>query len=326
MKDGDELANTEDLRRQNEQKIKHCFMDGEIWTKSEISKETGISCALITNVLQKLQGDHEIRFVGEACSTGGRKSKQYQINPDKRHVLQINCQLAKNQFQILFQVSDMLQRVIERRKISNSNQALEQIRKEIKEFFKKDPLIDLIIISIPGICNKGHIEVCDITELENLDLGTLLFQEFGCKVILENDVNVACIGFSYRYPEFDHLAFLYQPQASYVGCGIMIDKKLYNGASHFAGELRYLPFYTHEDQDAMLKTNPKGLLEKQIMSVCCVLDPQIVGVFSNVFMANNLNFDLLPEGHRPKVVCVNDMDELIFKGLYQIGIREIGGK
>lgn len=325
-KDGEVLANTEDLRRENEQKIKRCFLDGAVWTKTDISKKTKISCALITNVLQKLQMNQEIIFVGEASSTGGRKSKQYQINPDKRHILQVNCKVDENGFQIIFQISDMLQHVLEQKKIIDSNDALKRVLEEIERFYQKDSLIDLIIVSIPGICNKGYIEVCDIEELEGADLGLILSKRFNSAVILENDVNVACIGFSYQFAQFDHLAFLYQPQSSYVGCGIMIDKKLYNGASHFAGELRYLPFYTHEEQDEMLKTNPKRLLEKQIMSVCCVLDPQIVGVFSAILKNEQLNLGLLPEGHRPKVVCVDDMDELIFKGLYQIGVREIGGE
>lgn len=326
MKDGEKLANAEDLRRENEQKIRRCFLDGAIWTKTEISKKTKISCALITNVLQKLQMDREIVFVGEANSTGGRKSKQYQVNPDKRHLLQINCKVKKDCFQIIFQISDMLQQVLETKKIVGSNGALTRILEEIEECYKNDSLIDLIIVSIPGICNQGYIEVCDIEELEDLNLGSILSERFESLVILENDVNVACIGFSYQFFQFDHLAFLYQPQSSYVGCGIMIDKKLYNGASHFAGELRYLPFYTHEQQDEMLKTDPKRLLEKQIMSVCCVLDPQVVGVFSAVLKNEMFDLELLPEGHRPKVVCVDDMDELIFKGLYQIGVREIGGE
>ena len=37
-------------------------------------------------------------------------------------------------------------------------------------------------------------------------------------------------------------AFIYQPAIDYVGCGMIIQGKLYNGFSHFAGELRCLPF------------------------------------------------------------------------------------
>ena len=63
--------------------------------------------------------------------------------------------------------------------------------------------------------------------------------------IIENDVNCASIGFYHQYSHYQNSALIYQPAVDYVGCGMIIQGKLYNGFSHFAGELRCLPFYDH---------------------------------------------------------------------------------
>ena len=62
---------------------------------------------------------------------------------------------------------------------------------------------------------------------------------------IENDVNCARIGFYHQYPHYQNSALIYQPAIDYVDCGMIVQGKLYNGFSHFAGELRCLPFYDH---------------------------------------------------------------------------------
>ena len=63
---------------------------------------------------------------------------------------------------------------------------------------------------------------------------------------------------------------------------MIIQGKLYNGFSHFAGELRCLPFYDHLQQERLLKDAPQELLEKQIVTLCCVLNPEAIGICSDV--------------------------------------------
>ena len=70
-------------------------------------------------------------------------------------------------------------------------------------------------------------------------------KEIKQKIIIENDVNCASIGFYHQYPHYQNSALIYQPAIDYVGCGMIVQGKLYNGFSHFAGELRCLPFYDH---------------------------------------------------------------------------------
>lgn len=58
--------------------------------------------------------------------------------------------------------------------------------------------------------------------------------------ILENDVNVASLGYCSIHPEFRTLALLYQPDTDFAGSGIIINKRLHRGRNGFAGEVGYL--------------------------------------------------------------------------------------
>ena len=49
----------------NIQKIRRCFYQGKVWTKTELASVTQLSLASITNILQELLKSQEILFIGE---------------------------------------------------------------------------------------------------------------------------------------------------------------------------------------------------------------------------------------------------------------------
>ena len=157
------------------------------------------------------------------------------------------------------------------------------------------------------------------------DLGGLLKDRYQLSIIIENDVNVAGIGFSRQYPQCNNLAFMYQPKVKYIGCSMIINHQLCKGFSNFAGELSYLPFFTHLQQTEMLKKAPDNLLLDQLVSLCCVVNPEIVGISSDVledFSGDGME-NYLPKEHWPQIVFVEDFDSLIYEGLYVLGIEKI---
>ena len=101
---------------------------------------------------------------------------------------------------------------------------------------------------------------------------------------------------------------------------MVIGGRLYNGASHAAGELRYLPFYTEEEQDAALAANPVELLAKQLATLNCVMNPEVVGICVELEAEADLEDYLcyIPQEFRPRVVAVDDFDRKVEKGLAAI--------
>ena len=119
---------------------------------------------------------------------------------------------------------------------------------------------------------------------------------------------------------------IYQPAVDYVGCGMIIQGKLYNGFSHFAGELRCLPFYNHLQQERLLKDDPQELLEKQIATLCCVLNPEAIGICSDVLKDIQISLPTIPLKHQPQIIKINQLYKLIKEGLFQIGKNQMIGE
>ena len=90
------MTRINELKTENIRDIRSCFYRGGIWTKNELSDETGLSLAGTTNVLKFLQERREILLVGKADSTVGRKSKQYTLNKDYAHIGTLIAQYGKD--------------------------------------------------------------------------------------------------------------------------------------------------------------------------------------------------------------------------------------
>jgi hypothetical protein len=321
------MSKIEDLKRENEQMIRECFYNGNIWTKNELSLQTGISLALTTTILQGLQSNKEIIFIGEAESTGGRKSKQYQLNNNYYYILEVVLKREDLFYTFVLQKVDLFNQVLKRTRIQSKTGSIKELLKSMDALLQGDKQITIICLSIPGICQNGFIDICDFEDFVEVDLKQILQERYSIDIVIENDVNVACIGFSHDYKEYQHLAFVYQPRVKYVGCGIMIERKLYNGFSHFAGELSYLPFLSHEQQDQMTKDNPKELLEKQIETLCSVINPAIIGVHSDIIDNDKtLHISNISLIHQPIIAYIEDFDGMISNGLYQIGLKALKEK
>ena len=318
------MTKIEDLKLKNTNIMKECFLDAQIWTKNALSLKTGISKTATTNILKELLEKQVICYIGEACSTGGRKSKQYQINKDYFHVGRIVLQRKKEQYILSGQSVNLFGQIVVEKDMISHTGSYQELVNLIQHLLINDSSISILCLSIPGICENGYISDCDFDKLQHIELKKCLTHLFHKKVIIENDVNVAAIGLHHLFG-MSHLALLYQPEVEYVGCGMIINNQLYNGFSHFAGELRYLPFYNHQIQDDMLKSQPEELLRLQIETICCVMNPEIICLCSDVLSKEKLealNFQL-PKQHLPQIQIIDCLNEYLYEGLYDIAINSI---
>ena len=107
-KGGRYLVKITELKTNNIHQVRLCFYNGEIWTKNDLAKHTGLSLAATTNILQLLLKDDEIKLVGEAQSTGGRKSKQYILNKDYYHLGNVSLKRDDQYYYFLVKITDLL--------------------------------------------------------------------------------------------------------------------------------------------------------------------------------------------------------------------------
>lgn len=306
------MSSVSDLKENNIETIRHSFVHHDVCTKKQLTAETGISAAGVTNFLQDMAGRKEILFSGEADSTGGRRSKQYVLNRDYMHFGCVIMRRTDRGYLFLYGRMDLGGRMISENRFSSTLGTEEELIGILRQMKDEDPLLYRWIIALPGVERSGKVDTCDFHDLEGKDLSRDILQATGIAPILENDVNIAAVGLSSRYPRYHDLAVIFQPAAEYIGVGMVLRDRLYNGFSHFAGELHYLPGMSEEEREK----DPEGLLQDQILTLCAVINPAVIGWCSDAFTGKiELPDNVLPEAAVPKLIHIQ-LDEMILAGMH----------
>lgn len=308
------MTKVNQFKIENIQSVRECFYEGDVLTKELIKEETGLSNASLVNILSYLLETKEIIQIDDAKSTGGRKKKQYVLNPTYAYLLKAYLHKEKKVYVFDISICNLKDEVIQKDTMRSTKGSVEELFAMLDECITSK--VKMLCISIPGICKDGIIRECDFKRFENIDLGTQLKKKYKLPYVIENDVNVAVIGCSKQYKNIKDMVLIYQPQQDYFGCGILIDGKLYNGFSHAAGELRFLPDKTLYEQDQENKNNPKEFLENRIKIMKAVIDPEMILAGSDLCDVTTI------QGITP----IQDMKEIILKGLFNIGLHNLGGK
>lgn len=308
------MTKVDELKISNMNKIRKYFYENKILTKNDLHELTSISLAGCTNVLKELLMHKEIKQLEDADSTGGRKSKQYCLNENYANILKIILLKQKNHEEIQSELCNLSNQEIHAEQLVKDRIEVTDVLKLIQKY-QQYPM-DCVVISIPGVCVNGVISICDCYALQKVNLIEEIQSVIDIPIIIENDVNTSVIGLQERYPDIQNCAFIYQPSTDYLGCGILINGKLYNGFQHQAGELRYLPDYSEEEQVKVQTKDPKAFLINRMHIIQAVLDPQMIGWCSD-FVKEDIAFDDI------SIKQFNDINALINSGLYRMGIKHI---
>ena len=161
------MSKVNDLKQENEIKIRECLYDGQIWTKNDLTYKTSLSLATTTNILQEMLKSHEIEYVSDSKSTGGRKSKEYQLYKDYKHLLKIVLKKNKKSYEFIFEIIDLYDQIVYQKNYSSLKGTVEEFLKMLKKVLKKDQQIAVICLSLPGVCDQGMIDLCDFEDFQN---------------------------------------------------------------------------------------------------------------------------------------------------------------
>lgn len=312
-------------REESIQRVKDCFIKYQFATKSEIHEKTGLSLATVTNILQFLCDDKFIERVDDCSSTGGRKAKRYHLCGSYMLFGLINLKVIQKKTVVSIEVRNLNHEVV-----GQSQQVFSVMDEKtivaIVQAMIHDYPIEYVSIAIPGIVEGDYISKCDINQLANCHLVSILEAQLPINVKLENDTNCAMLGYIDYYDTTNQsLAFIYQPDSNYSGCSLYINNQIVYGSTHFAGELGYLPFGSLDEQRQALKENPEGLLLKQMVSVIAIMNPSYLVVYAKQVDENRLKNELanaIPRQHLPIVSFIDDMETHVFNGLFYLSVEK----
>lgn len=310
------MANSGDLKSENIQAVRKCFYTHGCLSVNEAEKMTGLSHGSAVNVFRVLEESGEILLSEKTGNRVGRKTHRYILNCEFRHFLAIDIRREHGEFSsrswrmnLNGEESDVRTRAFP---------AMDDtyLHTEIETMMSAYPDTDMILISTPGVCEDGIITN---GETFRMDIGSWIEEKYGVPCVIENDVNVAAIGFANKHAECRNIAVIYQAEQGIFGCGILINGRLYNGFSHAAGEVRYLPHM----EERKKTEDPAVLLKEVILSVAAILNPEAIGWYSDPIKDEIAFEKLMPDKHMPALIHIDDLDSYRYKGLCSIGMYNI---
>ncbi|KPQ20077.1 MAG: bifunctional transcriptional regulator / sugar kinase [Algoriphagus marincola HL-49] len=243
--------------------IKNLYLKGAN-TASEICTEVGISLPTVNSLLSDLMSSGEVIKQGRAESQGGRKPDLYRLAEDAFYVLSVD--LSKFTINLcLYSCHNqpITEKECHKLVLNNERETFDRIADLTEAYLQKSGIPSEKIIAI-GISMPGLVDAVGGVNYTYLRFGrkTLLdsFEErFQKKVFLENDARAMTLAEFKFGPDHTHKNVLGVFVGWGIGLGIIIDGKIYRGASGFAGEFSHSPIF--ENRNVTCSCGKKGCLE-----------------------------------------------------------------
>jgi glucokinase-like ROK family protein len=243
--------------------IKNLYQKGAS-TANEICGSMGISLPTVNTLLTDLIRSGEVIKQGRAASQGGRKPDLYRLAPDAFYVLAVD--LSKYAVSLALyncQQTQVKDKVIHKLVLNNEAETFEQLCQHLETYISTSDLSSQKIIAI-GISMPGLIDSKAGINHTYLNFGGKSLQahlesRFPQAVFLENDARAMTLA-EFKFGAAKSAQNVLGIFVGWgIGLGIVIDGKLYQGTSGFAGEFSHSPLF--ESQEINCTCGKKGCLE-----------------------------------------------------------------
>lgn len=331
------VINTNKLREINNELVRSALKNSEYNTKNSISKETGLSVSTCRNILADMLKTGEVKEIELSSSEGGRPSRQFIYNKNYAYVGIMYLRIEGDTSIIFSSVINMVGEVLFQNKKELNQILYNDIEVELSEMVEKFPKLDVVSIGVPGIVINGVIGLCDVISLRHTDLKKNIEEKFSVRVVIENDVNSAALGYYdlSKHLSAESIVYLYFPDKGSPGAGIVVNGKVLRGETNFAGEVGFLPLgINYEDQGRTQNDKKKffDYLTNTIITLNSVINPQSITLswkqidkdFFNVL--NDTVSELSPDGHAPSLCFNSDYHKDYINGLTFLALKEMSCK
>ncbi|THF48113.1 ROK family transcriptional regulator [Allorhizobium terrae] len=272
-------------------------------SRADLAKKTGLSKQTMSEVIRTLEESGWVRAKGVVSGKVGRSAVTYEVVSDAGCVIGID--LGANTIRIA--IVDIVGNIVEEIETGCDGRAGEDLLHYISSLvdirLKKAKIphskILLAAVATPGVIDPetGMLSLApNMSEIASMDVVKKLQEVLRCDVVIENDVNAAVIGESWKGSGvgLDSVALI--SLGTGIGLGTLVNGKLMRGAKGAAGEISYLPFGADPYQPESLE---RGALE------CAISARGIVERYNDGNPANLTARDILlrAEQGEPKALA-----------------------
>lgn len=331
------VSNTIEVKQLNKERIRAAVQQHETCTKAGVAKETALSVATCSTILNEMLEDGEILKIDQEESAIGRPASLFAYNRDYEHVLGIRVDNEGGVHSLGYAVADALGTILTREIVHPESVTYELIEQIVAACMQKDTQIKAVGLGIPGVVQNGLIEYCDIKALENIDAAGQLRKKYNVAVIVENDMNFIIYQLYHRLSDRTaDLGAVFFPNSGsgYVGCGFMINGRILKGTSMFSGELSYIAKaygISHEQQAALLQDRAafRKFAGQIVVTIICTINPACIVLMGNGIAEEDIETirqqcrTLVPERHIPVLRVDNHIADNYMNGLVRLTLDSL---
>jgi glucokinase len=237
------------LRHTNALTILKLLREAGSCSRADLVRASGLSAPTVTNVVGDLLAANLIKPLGEGESSGGRPPDMISFKAERGCLLAAEITAGF----LSFLLTDLSGAELDRAQLSLANQTTTpdaicrligaEARRLLRNHRKTGDKLLALVVGVPAITNVEDGIVLSISTLENwrsVPLRTLLSKVVDCRIIIENDTNLAALGERYRGAAQTEETFICISIGNNVSAGIVLGGQIHHGAQWSAGEIAYL--------------------------------------------------------------------------------------
>ncbi len=300
-------------------------------TRQQLSAATGISNVTMGSLLSQLLETGEALETEKVQSAGGRPASVYSYNARREYALLLSVGFEKTEYRFRAVLIDLYGEVVwEEARTAvclNYDETLSYLNRLLHI---REP-VGAIGIGLPGI-GFGEYLYKERAEYLSLEALEALRRQTGLPIQVENDVNLAAMGYATRNgigPE-KTLAYLYLMRGTYGGSAIYLNGALHLGKGRFAGELLPPPY--NSGWFCMEPENTVDLEEAlftTLLPYLTILAPHQLAVASDYIKEEQLKAvkvrlsSLAGPQHCPELSLAEDFRADYQKGLERMALEQL---
>ncbi|MGC9384705.1 MAG: ROK family transcriptional regulator [Kosmotogaceae bacterium] len=235
--------NVEAVGISNKKLVLNLIRKGEI-TRRDISKISGLNPSTVTKIVKFLIESKLCFELGRKKSKNsvGRKAINLSVNPKAYQSLIVRIGVQKTEIgRGYFDGSvEILETIRSTTNIANFVSNIKKVSDKITESIPERNFLG-VSVSVPGMVDTERAFIIDVPHLGWKNLYVRDYVVTDKSLFLDNEANLSLIAESWKNPSInglENVVFLYLSEG--IGCGIMIDGKIYRGNTYSAAEFGHM--------------------------------------------------------------------------------------
>ncbi|UZH56706.1 ROK family transcriptional regulator [Salinimicrobium tongyeongense] len=233
-------------------------------TNTQICEEFNISSPTSIRLLNQLMDQNWVKKEGQGESAGGRKPDLYRLDKDMFYVMGIQLERSRLKIAIFDNHNKKVADFKDLFELETGDGLVDHIFEEANKLIETSGIdLDKLLgigISMPGLVSskEGRNFTYFIKEEESESLEDILERKFNKPIFILNDAKSACVAESNFGMATNRDNVLVISMDWGIGLGVIIDGKVYEGSSGFAGEFGHIPLV---DDGQLCHCGKRGCLE-----------------------------------------------------------------